>query len=58
MRGAPAPSARGTPPARAQARAAPRGARPGERPEEGVTEDERKALDRLLTEHLRDPPRG
>lgn len=38
------------PPARAQARAGDRPATPT--PEEGVTETERKALDRLLGDHL------
>jgi hypothetical protein len=57
MRGvAPGRSTGRSSPARAQARAAPRPGRPGERPAEGVTDDERRALDQLLTEHLRDPP--
>jgi hypothetical protein len=65
MRGAPGPQKAPAkkPPARAQARASEKGpAQPGAKaaeaaPEEGVTEAERKQLERLLGDHLADAPR-
>jgi len=58
MRGV-APPARGTPPRRPGVRAQGRSpeARPGEPPVEGHTDADRRALDRLLDDHLAESPK-